>query len=50
MTAGLYISGLITPVYTPLQRGRVAVAKKKKKGLGQVFQSDRLFPHLKTQI
>ena len=30
MTTGLYISGQITPTYTPLQRGRVATAKKKK--------------------
>jgi hypothetical protein len=30
MTAGFYISGLITPTYTPLRRGRVAMAKKKR--------------------
>ena len=49
MTTGLYTFGLITPTYTPLQRGRVAVAKKKKGlgGCGQVFQSDRLFLRLK---
>jgi hypothetical protein len=32
MTAGFYISGLITPTYTPLRRGRVAMAKKKRMG------------------
>jgi hypothetical protein len=46
MTAGFYISGLITPTYTPLRRGRVAMAKKKKDGsggCGQVLLSDRRF-------
>lgn len=46
MTAGFYISGLITPTYTPLRHGRVAMAKKKKDGsggCGQVLLSERRF-------
>ena len=46
MTANFYISGLITPTYTPLRHGRVAMAKKKKDGsggCGQVLLSERRF-------
>jgi len=38
MTAGIYIPGLITPIYTPFQRGRVAMAKKKKTGEAAVIR------------
>ena len=45
MTANFYISGLITPTYTPLRRGRVAMAKKRdgSGGCGQVLLSERRF-------